>query len=47
MTMGCDKAQGYFLSRPLPADELVDWLKQSEWPVGKRAPQLLPDHSLD
>lgn len=25
-TMGCDIAQGYFISKPLPADELVDWL---------------------
>jgi len=24
--LGCDKAQGYFMSRPLPASELVTWL---------------------
>jgi EAL domain-containing protein (putative c-di-GMP-specific phosphodiesterase class I) len=24
--MGCDLAQGYYLSRPLPADGLIDWL---------------------
>jgi EAL domain-containing protein (putative c-di-GMP-specific phosphodiesterase class I) len=30
---GCDTAQGYFLSKPLPADELVAWLGQ---PVGLR-----------
>jgi len=25
--MGCDVAQGYFISRPLTADNFVDWLK--------------------
>ncbi len=24
--MGCDQAQGYYLSRPLPLDELIAWL---------------------
>lgn len=24
--MGCDRAQGYFMSRPIPADELAHWL---------------------
>ena len=24
--MGCDQMQGYYLSKPLPADELPDWL---------------------
>jgi diguanylate cyclase (GGDEF)-like protein len=26
--MGCDQAQGYWLSRPLPLDEIVVWLAQ-------------------
>ncbi len=25
--MGCDVAQGYFVSRPMPADDLIGWLK--------------------
>jgi diguanylate cyclase (GGDEF)-like protein/PAS domain S-box-containing protein len=25
--MGCDQAQGYHFSRPLPLDELIDWLQ--------------------
>jgi predicted signal transduction protein with EAL and GGDEF domain len=25
-TLNCDYAQGYFLSRPIPADELTEWL---------------------
>jgi EAL domain-containing protein (putative c-di-GMP-specific phosphodiesterase class I) len=27
--MGCDVAQGYFLARPLPADAVETWLRQS------------------
>ncbi|KAB2325557.1 EAL domain-containing protein [Betaproteobacteria bacterium SCN1] len=26
--MGCDQAQGYYFSRPLPLDALLDWLDQ-------------------
>ena len=25
--MGCEQAQGYHLSRPLPLDKLIDWLR--------------------
>src|SRR5581483_11826617 len=31
--MGCDAAQGYHLSRPLPAVELAEWLTASRWQV--------------
>jgi EAL domain-containing protein (putative c-di-GMP-specific phosphodiesterase class I)/CheY-like chemotaxis protein len=27
---GCDLAQGYFITRPMPADELVGWIKSWE-----------------
>jgi EAL domain-containing protein (putative c-di-GMP-specific phosphodiesterase class I) len=28
--LGCEEAQGYFLSRPVAPDELLDWLKNRE-----------------
>jgi diguanylate cyclase len=28
---GCDGAQGYYISRPLPGDALVAWLGQGDW----------------
>jgi diguanylate cyclase (GGDEF)-like protein/PAS domain S-box-containing protein len=31
--MGCDLAQGYWISRPKPAKELLEWLKQTSWGV--------------
>jgi diguanylate cyclase len=26
--MGCDQAQGYFISKPMPAEQFVGWMKQ-------------------
>jgi EAL domain-containing protein (putative c-di-GMP-specific phosphodiesterase class I) len=26
-SLGCDVAQGYYLSRPAPAEELTEWLR--------------------
>ena len=31
--MGCDVAQGYYLSRPLPPDALAPWLREAPWAV--------------
>jgi diguanylate cyclase (GGDEF)-like protein len=30
--LGCDTAQGYYLSRPLPAEQLTEWFNESQWP---------------
>jgi len=32
--MGCDNVQGYYLARPMPADELEKWCIESEWGMG-------------
>jgi diguanylate cyclase (GGDEF)-like protein len=32
-SLGCDEAQGYYMSRPLPVDELDRWLVESRWGV--------------
>jgi len=29
--LGCDNAQGYFISRPLDADKVTEWMEMSEW----------------
>lgn len=28
---GCDTAQGYYMSRPLPEEKLMQWLEESHW----------------
>lgn len=30
---GCDSAQGFYISRPIPADEFVRWVENSPWPL--------------
>lgn len=34
--LGCDVAQGFFVSRPLPYDELIRWLSNSAWSAKQR-----------
>jgi diguanylate cyclase (GGDEF)-like protein len=33
--MGCDAAQGYYIARPMPAQDMMKWMKESPWgPAG-------------
>jgi EAL domain-containing protein (putative c-di-GMP-specific phosphodiesterase class I) len=34
--MGCDLAQGYWISRPLSAGDLMQWLTQTGWGLAQR-----------
>jgi EAL domain-containing protein (putative c-di-GMP-specific phosphodiesterase class I) len=34
--LGCDTAQGYYMSRPKPAIELDRWIAESPWGIKKR-----------
>ncbi len=31
--LGCDNAQGYYISRPMPSEQLLQWLKNYEQPI--------------
>jgi EAL domain-containing protein (putative c-di-GMP-specific phosphodiesterase class I) len=33
---GCDTAQGYYFSRPVPKDDLAQWLETSPYGVPRR-----------
>ncbi len=33
--LGCNEAQGYYMSRPLAAEALSTWLAEAAWPVGQ------------
>ncbi len=33
---GCDEAQGYYFSRPIPGDQLVRWLETSSYGLPPR-----------
>jgi len=35
---GCDEAQGHLVGRPMPAGELVEWLRRHAQPVVPDAP---------
>ena len=39
MGYGCDTAQGYFFSRPVPQQQLGEWLASSQYGVPRRLPR--------
>jgi len=39
--IGCDEAQGYFMSRPLPEEKLREWLRESPNGLGRGALALM------
>ena len=36
--LGCDQGQGYFMSRPIPGDKLVDWIRNWVPPLRSALP---------
>jgi diguanylate cyclase (GGDEF)-like protein len=40
--LGCDQGQGYFMSRPIPADQMIPWLETWRPPVSVAAPAPAP-----
>ncbi|SDG79349.1 diguanylate cyclase (GGDEF) domain-containing protein [Duganella sp. OV458] len=36
--LGCDQGQGYFMSRPIPGDQMIAWLEKWQAPVMIAAP---------
>ncbi len=43
--MGCDIAQGYFISRPLPAARFVEWVHQAKWKLASLSSAGLPQRA--
>ena len=42
-TLGCDVSQGYYMSRPLTAEALGEWMLQSPWVKEKiQSPEIMP-----
>lgn len=35
--LGCDQGQGYFMGRPIPADQFIDWMEAWRAPTGVAA----------
>ena len=35
--LGCDQGQGYFMGRPIPGDQLIDWIETWRAPTAGRA----------
>lgn len=38
--LGCDHSQGFYMSKPLPAEKLHAWLKESPWAIGTQSAEI-------
>ncbi len=36
LDLGCNEAQGYYISKPMPAEQLQGWLEKSSWKLGDK-----------
>jgi EAL domain-containing protein (putative c-di-GMP-specific phosphodiesterase class I) len=43
VTSGCDQVQGYYVAKPMPAEELIQW--KNEWEAALRTPVQLTEAS--
>jgi diguanylate cyclase len=41
VALGCDQGQGYFMSRPIPGEQMAAWIRQ--WVPPKKSPLPYPD----
>jgi len=41
--LGCDLAQGFYICKPLPANEVYHWLKKTAWKMPGESSQVLSD----
>ena len=46
LAQGCDCAQGYFLSRPMPPEQFEVWIRQHSTPVGVKRREFAETESL-
>jgi diguanylate cyclase (GGDEF)-like protein len=45
--LGCDEGQGYFMSRPIPGDKLVDWIRNWVPPLRSSLPYADAGSTID
>ena len=46
VALGCEAAQGYYMSRPIPEPEMTRWLYESDWGLRKSMPKMVNPENL-